>query len=189
MDRLEIALQEAGEFDDGGAAAGGGAHLFRVAQVDRHQVQLAESGQRLQEIRAARIALRHPNPGAGPEQGLGDVAAEEAAAAEQGHHAVSRVHLNPQWGQSIVAVPFFPLKSAAPPCPPAAALTSAGTPPSSRPLPRAQVAELVDAPASGAGARKGVEVRVLSWAPFSRPSSGGPPPAPPRRHSGEGRNP
>src|SRR5512133_3544719 len=30
---------------------------------------------------------------------------------------------------------------------------------------RAQVAELVDAPASGAGARKGVEVRVLSWAP------------------------
>ena len=25
---------------------------------------------------------------------------------------------------------------------------------------------MVDAPASGAGARKGVEVRVLSWAPF-----------------------
>src|SRR5437868_10507223 len=34
--------------------------------------------------------------------------------------------------------------------------------------PRAQVAELVDAPASGAGARKGVEVRVLSWAPLPR---------------------
>lgn len=30
----------------------------------------------------------------------------------------------------------------------------------------AQVAELVDAPASGAGACKGVEVRVLSWAPL-----------------------
>jgi len=30
----------------------------------------------------------------------------------------------------------------------------------------AQVAELVDALASGASARKGVEVRVLSWAPF-----------------------
>ena len=30
---------------------------------------------------------------------------------------------------------------------------------------RAQVAELVDAPASGAGTRKGVEVRVLFWAP------------------------
>ncbi len=29
----------------------------------------------------------------------------------------------------------------------------------------AQVAELVDALASGASARKGVEVRVLSWAP------------------------
>ena len=28
-----------------------------------------------------------------------------------------------------------------------------------------QVAELVDAPASGAGDRKVVEVRVLSWAP------------------------
>jgi hypothetical protein len=28
------------------------------------------------------------------------------------------------------------------------------------------MAELVDAPASGAGARKGVEVRVLFWAPF-----------------------
>ena len=35
-------------------------------------------------------------------------------------------------------------------------------------LPRAQMAELVDAPASGAGARKGVEVRVLFWAPFFR---------------------
>ncbi len=32
---------------------------------------------------------------------------------------------------------------------------------------RAQMAELVDAPASGAGARKGVEVRVLFWAPFT----------------------
>ena len=31
------------------------------------------------------------------------------------------------------------------------------------------MAELVDAPASGAGARKGVEVRVLFWAPYSRP--------------------
>ena len=30
----------------------------------------------------------------------------------------------------------------------------------------AQMAELVDAPASGAGTRKGVEVRVLFWAPF-----------------------
>src|SRR4051812_29610758 len=29
------------------------------------------------------------------------------------------------------------------------------------------MAELVDAPASGAGARKGVEVRVLFWAPFT----------------------
>ena len=35
----------------------------------------------------------------------------------------------------------------------------------SRPATRAQMAELVDAPASGAGARKGVEVRVLFWAP------------------------
>ena len=32
---------------------------------------------------------------------------------------------------------------------------------------RAQVAELVDAPASGAGDRKVVEVRVLFWAPFT----------------------
>jgi hypothetical protein len=29
------------------------------------------------------------------------------------------------------------------------------------------MAELVDAPASGAGARKGVEVRVLFWAPVA----------------------
>ncbi len=35
---------------------------------------------------------------------------------------------------------------------------------------RAQMAELVDAPASGAGARKGVEVRVLFWAPFTHSS-------------------
>jgi hypothetical protein len=34
-------------------------------------------------------------------------------------------------------------------------------------VPRAQMAELVDAPASGAGARKGVEVRVLFWAPVN----------------------
>src|SRR6218665_3570281 len=37
-------------------------------------------------------------------------------------------------------------------------------------LPRAQMAELVDAPASGAGARKGVEVRVLFWAPLPHPA-------------------
>ena len=36
-------------------------------------------------------------------------------------------------------------------------------------LPRAQMAELVDAPASGAGIRKDVEVRVLFWAPYRRP--------------------
>ena len=34
-----------------------------------------------------------------------------------------------------------------------------------RPLPRAQVAKLVDALVSGTRARKGVKVRVLSWAP------------------------
>ena len=33
-------------------------------------------------------------------------------------------------------------------------------------VPRAQMAELVDAPSSGGGARKGVEVRVLFWAPL-----------------------
>jgi hypothetical protein len=32
--------------------------------------------------------------------------------------------------------------------------------------PKAQVAELVDAQASGACGRKVVEVRVFSWAPF-----------------------
>jgi hypothetical protein len=48
----------------------------------------------------------------------------------------------------------------------AGALTRGMPPPNSPVLPRAQVAELVDAPASGAGARKGVEVRVLSWAPL-----------------------
>jgi hypothetical protein len=31
----------------------------------------------------------------------------------------------------------------------------------------AQMAELVDAPASGAGGRKAVEVRVLFWAPVN----------------------
>ena len=35
-----------------------------------------------------------------------------------------------------------------------------------RRLLRAQMAELVDAPASGAGTGNGVEVRVLFWAPF-----------------------
>ncbi len=42
-------------------------------------------------------------------------------------------------------------------------LTASGRPRKRTPV--AQVAELVDAPASGAGACKGVEVRVLSWAP------------------------
>jgi hypothetical protein len=37
-------------------------------------------------------------------------------------------------------------------------------------LPRAQVAKLVDALVSGTRARKGVKVRVLSWAPFSTKS-------------------
>ncbi len=34
-------------------------------------------------------------------------------------------------------------------------------------MPNAQVAELVDASASGADVRKGVEVRVFFWAPFA----------------------
>src|SRR5690606_31371323 len=46
-------------------------------------------------------------------------------------------------------------------------LTAHAAPSKGRALPRAQVAELVDAPSSGGGARKGVEVRVLSWAPFA----------------------
>ena len=36
---------------------------------------------------------------------------------------------------------------------------------------KAQVVELVDTLASGASARKGVEVQVLSWAPFIAMSS------------------
>ena len=36
--------------------------------------------------------------------------------------------------------------------------------------PNAQVVELVDTLASGASARKGVEVQVLFWAPLQRPS-------------------
>jgi hypothetical protein len=32
----------------------------------------------------------------------------------------------------------------------------------------AQVVKLVDTPASGAGPRKGVEVQVLSWAPYTK---------------------
>lgn len=45
-------------------------------------------------------------------------------------------------------------------------LTPRTPPPSCRRLPRARMAELVDAPASGAGDRKVVEVRVLFRAPF-----------------------
>jgi len=37
--------------------------------------------------------------------------------------------------------------------------------------PQAQVAELVDALDSGSSARKGVEVRVFSWAPSAKYSS------------------
>src|SRR5215813_1609606 len=37
--------------------------------------------------------------------------------------------------------------------------------------PQAQVAELVDALDSGSSARKGVEVRVFSWAPYVSPSA------------------
>ncbi len=39
-------------------------------------------------------------------------------------------------------------------------------------LPRAQMAELVDALRSGRSSRKGVEVRVLFWAPFIQPLFG-----------------
>ena len=47
----------------------------------------------------------------------------------------------------------------------AGALTGLEAPVRGALLPRAQMAELVDAPASGAGDRKVVEVRVLFWAP------------------------
>ena len=118
------------------------------------------AAQRLQEEGAARLALGDADPRAGLEQRLRDIAAEEAAAAEQGDQPV-RLHRHArspsECGASYARAPLA--------CAALRALTIAGPPPNSRRLPRAQMAELVDAPASGAGARKGVEVRVLFWAP------------------------
>ena len=51
----------------------------------------------------------------------------------------------------------------------ARAVQGASTPPKGRRLPRAQMAELVDAPASGAGARKGVELSLIHISEPTRP--------------------
>jgi hypothetical protein len=62
--------------------------LSESRDVGGDELDLADRGERLEEIGAARFALGDAQPGARPEQRLGGVAAEKAAAAEQGDNAL-----------------------------------------------------------------------------------------------------
>src|SRR4051812_10049708 len=114
MQPLEIPLQHADQIDHCIGFANRLAHLGGAAYVGSDELDLADRSERLQEEGGAGIALGDPDPHAGAEQGLGDIAAEEAAAAEQGDQTV---HL-----ESLRKKPL----SCAAPCPSAPALASAG---------------------------------------------------------------
>src|SRR6185312_7025263 len=79
------------------------AHLGGAADVCGNELPLADMGERPQEISAAGIALGDADARASAEQGLGDIAAEEPAAAEQGDQAV---HENVPWKTSKLRRPM-----------------------------------------------------------------------------------
>ena len=129
-----------------------------IGDVGRGELRLAEPAERLQEPRLARIALDHADARAAAQQRLRDITAEKAARRRTASPA-----------DPYPCVPFRACYRVSP-CPSRAVVDKRRTPsPKAARLPRAQMAELVDAPASGAGDRKVVEVRVLFWAPFVLP--------------------
>ena len=83
MDRLELALEDADEVDHRVAALDRAPHLIGVAYVGGDELGLAEPAQRLEEIGLARVALRDSDARAGLVERLGDIAADETAAAEK----------------------------------------------------------------------------------------------------------
>jgi len=88
MDPVEIAPEDADQVDDRVGPFDGGGDRAGIAQSRAGELDLAEPAQGLEEESAARIALGDADPGARPEQGLGGIAADEAAAAEQGDQPV-----------------------------------------------------------------------------------------------------
>src|SRR6185436_18172233 len=84
MDPVEIALEDAHQIDHPVGAVGDGGERRWVAEIGADELGLAEPAQRLQEISATGLALGDADAKAGAEQRLGDVAADKAAAAEQG---------------------------------------------------------------------------------------------------------
>ena len=161
--------QDADEIDDGIGAVGSREQRVGKAHIGLHGVDLADAAKRLKE--AGELGPPDGDPHARP--GLGDgahhMAADEARAAIDGDErpvVESYRHVRVPWSS-----PFRRMRrpqqytSGAKPCEAPPAIDFAGTPIVLE-AHQAQVAELVDALASGASARKGVEVRVFSWAPF-----------------------
>ena len=56
-----------------------------IGDVGLHEAELADLAQRLDEIGVARIALRNPDANTASQQEFADVAADESAAAKDGH--------------------------------------------------------------------------------------------------------
>src|SRR6185503_8819143 len=72
------------QIDHGAGAVDGPADAVGVAEVGLDEAELADLGERLDEIIAARIARGNPHPDSAPEQELDHVTADESAAAEHG---------------------------------------------------------------------------------------------------------
>ncbi len=88
MDRLHLAAHHADQIDDRIGPLDRARHRVRPGDVGRHELGLAQSALRAQEIGLARIALRHPDARARLHQFACDIAAQKAPAADQRHQLV-----------------------------------------------------------------------------------------------------
>jgi hypothetical protein len=91
VDRHEVALENADEVDD---RVGGGdrpLHAFHVAHVGPDKLDLPDPSERLEEEGALGLAFGHPYPDARFEELLDCIAADEAAAAEDGDQAFGAI--------------------------------------------------------------------------------------------------
>ena len=86
MDQLEVPLERADQVDHRVRALDCPGDGFRPLEVGGNRRNLPDAAQRLQEPGLARMALGDAQPGAGLEQRLAHIAADEAAAAEHGDH-------------------------------------------------------------------------------------------------------
>ncbi len=101
MRSFQVAAQHADQIDDNIAPRDRPCDALRIPDIGRDELLLPQRTQRLDAKGARQVALGYAHPGSTLHQGLRDLTAKEAAAAEHRnqtvlHHAF---HACPAWGK------------------------------------------------------------------------------------------